>query len=55
MMLSVSDKVVGRSSYLTYGYDEFENELGRELKKVGIPNLYDNQGIKQLIGYTGYR
>ena len=45
----------GRSSYLGYGYDEFGNDLGKELEGVGIPNPYDGQGVEQPFGYTGYR
>ena len=45
----------GRSSYLSYGYDEYGNDLGRELKGAGIPNPYDGQGGGQPFGYTGYR
>lgn len=33
--------------YLTYGYDEFENDLYRELEESGIPNPYDKQGEEQ--------
>ena len=45
----------GRSSYLSYGYDEFGNDLGKELEEAGIPNPYDGQGEEQPFGYTGYR
>lgn len=45
----------GRSSYLSYGYDEYGNDLGRELGEEGIPNPYDKQGEEQPFGYTGYR
>ncbi len=45
----------GRSSYLCYGYDEFGNDLGRELEGAGMPNPYDGQGEEQPFGYTGYR
>ncbi len=41
--------------YLTYGYDEFGNDLGRELEKAGIPSPYTRQGEGQPFGYTGYR
>ncbi len=45
--------------YLTYGYDEFGNDLaestGRELEEAGIPNPYTTQGEGQPFGYTGYR
>ncbi len=41
--------------YLTYGYDEFGNDLGKELEKAGIPNPYVGQGEDQPFGYTGYR
>ena len=41
--------------YLTYGYDEFGNDIGKGLEDAGIPNLYDGQGIEQPFGYTGYR
>ncbi|MBD5546509.1 MAG: hypothetical protein HDQ97_03810 [Lachnospiraceae bacterium] len=47
--------LTGRSNYLTYGYDENGNDLGRELEKSGIPNVYDSQSIEQPFGYTGYR
>ena len=47
--------VSGRSSYLSYGYDEFGNDLGRELDEAGIPDPYDRQGREQSFGYTGYR
>ena len=47
------------STYLTYGYDEFGNDLtdsiGRELEEAGIPNPYTAQGEGQPFGYTGYR
>lgn len=43
------------SSYLSYGYDEFGNDLGRKLEGVGIPNPYDRPGGEQPLGYTGYR
>ncbi len=45
----------GRNSYLSYGYDEYGNDLGRELEEEGIPNPYDGQGEEQPFGYTGYR
>ena len=45
----------GRSSYLCYGYDEFGNDLGRELEGAGMPNPYAGQGGEQPFGYTGYR
>lgn len=41
--------------YLTYGYDEFGNDAGKELEDAGIPNPYDWQGVEQPFGYTGYR
>lgn len=41
--------------YLTYGYDEFGNDLYRELEESGIPSPYDRQGEEQPFGYTGYR
>ena len=41
--------------YLTYGYDEFGNDAGKELEDAGIPNPYDGQGVEQPFGYTGYR
>lgn len=43
------------SDYLTYGYDEFGNDLYRELEESGIPSPYDKQGEEQPFGYTGYR
>ncbi len=46
-------------TYLTYGYDEFGNDLarttGKELEEAGIPNPYTMQGEGQPFGYTGYR
>ena len=45
----------GKSNYLTYGYDEFGNDLGKELEQAGIPNPYSSQGEDQPFGYTGYR
>ena len=45
----------GRNSYLTYGYDEFGNDLGKELDESGMLNPYDRQGEEQPFGYTGYR
>ena len=45
----------GKSEYLTYGYDEFGNDLGGELEEAGIPSPYDRQGVEQPFGYTGYR
>lgn len=52
--LRVSEKE-GEKDYLTYGYDEFGNDLGRELEEAGIPNPYSRQGEGQPFGYTGYR
>ena len=46
---------LGRSSYLSYGYDEFGNDLGRELEESEILNPYDRQKVEQPFGYTGYR
>ena len=40
---------------MTYGYDEFGNDLGKELEQAGIPNPYSRQGQDQPFGYTGYR
>ena len=49
----------GTDIYLTYGYDEFGNDLartiGKELEEDGIPNPYTMQGEGQPFGYTGYR
>ena len=45
----------GRNGCLNYGYDEFGNDLGKELEEAGIPNPYDGQGEEQPFGYTGYR
>ncbi len=49
----------GTKDYLTYGYDEFGNDLGRrigrELEEEGIPDPYGSQGGEQPFGYTGYR
>ena len=46
-------------TYLTYGYDEFGNDLartiGKELEEAGIPSPYTMQGEGQPLGYTGYR
>ncbi|MCM1267225.1 MAG: DUF6531 domain-containing protein [Bacteroidales bacterium] len=42
-------------AYLTYGYDEFGNDLYRDLEDAGIPNPYSRQGEEQPFGYTGYR
>ena len=46
-------------TYLTYGYDEFGNDLarttGKELEEAGIPSPYTMQGEGQPFGYTGYR
>ncbi|MDE6386677.1 MAG: hypothetical protein K2L82_02585, partial [Lachnospiraceae bacterium] len=46
-------------TYLTYGYDEFGNDLsrtiGKELEAEGIPDPYTEQGEGQPFGYTGYR
>ena len=44
-----------RSDYLTYGYDEFGNDLGREQDDVEIHSPYDKQGTRQPFGFTGYR
>ena len=45
--------------YLTYGYDEFGNDLYddlyNDLEETGIPNPYSRQGEDQPFGYTGYR
>lgn len=41
--------------YLTYGYDEFGNDLYSDLEETGIPNPYSRQGEEQPFGYTGYR
>ena len=47
------------AAYLTYGYDEFGNDLARtisrELEEDGIPSPYTMQGEGQPFGYTGYR
>ena len=47
------------AAYLTYGYDEFGNDLastiGKELEAEGIPSPYTRQGEGQPFGYTGYR
>ena len=43
------------SGYLTYGYDEFGNDLYSDLEEEGIPNPYSRQGEEQPFGYTGYR
>ena len=43
------------SGYLTYGYDEFGNDLYSDLEEAGIPNPYSRQGEEQPFGYTGYR
>ncbi len=47
------------AAYLTYGYDEFGNDLarttGKELEEAGIPSPYTMQGEGQPFGYTGYR
>ena len=40
--------------YLTYGYDEFGNDLSGE-SGTGIPSPYAVQGEEQPFGYTGYR
>ena len=45
----------GRSDYLTYGYDEFGNDLGREQDDAEIHSSYDKQGTGQPFGFTGYR
>lgn len=42
-------------SYLTYGYDEFGQDLYREMEEEGIPNPYMETGEGQPFGYTGYR
>ena len=44
-----------KSAYLTYGYDEFGNDLYEDLEEAGIPNPYSRQGEEQPFGYTGYR
>ncbi|MBD5494786.1 MAG: RHS repeat protein [Lachnospiraceae bacterium] len=45
--------------YLTYGYDEFGNDLCdslyNDMEDAGIPNPYSRQGEEQPFGYTGYR
>lgn len=41
--------------YLTYGYDEFGNDLYDDPEENGIPNPYSRQGEEQPFGYTGYR
>ena len=43
------------SGYLTYGYDEFGNDLYSDLEEAGIPSPYSRQGEEQPFGYTGYR
>lgn len=45
----------GRSDYLTQGYDEFGNDLGREQDDAEIHSSYDKQGTGQPFGFTGYR
>lgn len=49
------DRSYAAPDYLTYGYDEFGNDLYRELEESGIPSPYDKQGEEQPFGYTGYR
>ncbi len=44
----------GVQDYLTQGYDEFGNDLYRELEESGIQSPYDQQGEEQPFGYTGY-
>ena len=44
-----------KPAYLTYGYDEFGNDLYEDLEEAGIPNPYSRQGEEQPFGYTGYR
>lgn len=45
----------GKPNYLTYGYNEFGNDPGKELEQAGLPNPYSRQGEDQPFGYTGYR
>ena len=49
------DGTADSPNYLTYGYDEFGNDPGKELEQAGIPNPYSSQGEEQPFGYTGYR
>ncbi len=51
------DKVYEKNEnpYLTYGYDEFGNDIGDRLEEEGISSLYSRQGVEQPFGYTGYR
>ena len=42
------------SDYLTYGYDEFGNNLRKEMDETGVSDVYDKQGVEQPFGYTGY-
>lgn len=49
------DRSYAVQDYLTYGYDEFGNDLYRDLEESGIPSPYDKQGEEQPFGYTGYR
>jgi len=55
----VTDQLYAAAAYLTYGNDEFGNDLarttGKELEEAGIPSPYTLQGEGQPFGYTGYR
>ena len=55
----MTDQLYAAAAYLTYGYDEFGNDLagiiGKELEGAGTPNPYSMQGEGQPFGYTGYR
>lgn len=49
------DLFIGEPGYLTYGYDEFGNDLERGKEQYTFPKFYDIQGKEQPFGYTGYR
>ena len=55
----MTDQLYAAAAYLTYGNDEFGNDLarttGKELEEAGIPSPYTMQGEGQPFGYTGYR
>ena len=42
------------SDFLTYGYDEFGNNLRKEMDETGVSDVYDKQGVEKPFGYTGY-
>ena len=48
------NRAADSQNYLTYGYDEFGNDPGKELEQAGIPNPYSRQGEDQSARTGGF-